>query len=63
VVSQYALAYPEVSLSLFLEGKPSLRTPGNGHLVESVIEIYGIEIAKEMLEIGSDDSGWDSGDS
>jgi len=61
VVSQYALAYPEVAFSLFLEGRASLRTPGNGRPVESVIEVYGIEVAKGMLEIGNDNDRWDSG--
>ncbi len=60
VISQYALAYPEVSFSLFIEGKPILRTPGSGKLIESMVEIYGLEIAKEMLEI-KDGGEWDSG--
>ena len=61
VISQYALAYPETAFSLLIEGKPNLRTPGSGRLIDSVIEVYGAEIAREMLEVNSDDGQWDSG--
>ena len=54
VVSQYALAFPEVKFTLFLDGKVALRTPGSGQLIDSVIEVYGIEIAQNMLEIRND---------
>ncbi len=51
VVSQYALAFPEVAFALVVEGKTSLRTPGNGHLLEALIEVFGLETAARMLEI------------
>jgi len=57
IVSQYALAYPEVRFSLFSEGRQSLRTTGSGRLTESLAEIYGIETARGMLELSSD-SQW-----
>jgi DNA mismatch repair protein MutL len=53
VVSHYALAFPEVKFSLSIDGRASLRTPGSSHLLDSVIEVYGLEVAKDMLEIGS----------
>jgi DNA mismatch repair protein MutL len=53
IVSQYALAYPEVRFTLINEGKTSLRTPGSGKLIDSVIAVYGIEVAQNMLEIVS----------
>ena len=57
VVSQYALAFPEVKFSLSIDGRASLRTPGSGHLIDSVIAIYGLEVARNMLEVSSD-QGW-----
>jgi DNA mismatch repair protein MutL len=45
VVSHYALAFPEVKFSLSIDGRESLRTPGSGHLLDSVIEVYGLEVA------------------
>ncbi len=61
VMTQYALAFPEVTCSLLLEGRPTLRTPGTGRLIDSIIEVYGVETARGMLEIGSEGSQWDSG--
>jgi len=51
VVSQYALAFPEVKFSLSIDGRVALRTPGSGRLIDSIIEVYGLEIAKNMVEI------------
>ena len=59
VVSQYALAFPEVKFTLSLDGRTVLRTPGNGQLIDSVIEVHGLEIAGNMLEVNRDDGGWE----
>jgi DNA mismatch repair protein MutL len=58
VVSQYALAYPEVGFALFLEGKKALGTAGRGRLIDSIIEVYGAEVARHMLDVP--ESGWGS---
>jgi len=51
VVSQYALGFPEVKFSLSIDGRVALRTPGSGRLVDSIIEVYGLEIAQNMIEM------------
>jgi DNA mismatch repair protein MutL len=51
LVSQYALAFPEVKFSLVLDKRPSLRTMGNGDLREVVNAIYGSELAQKMLKV------------
>jgi len=56
LVSQYALAFPEVNFSLVLDKRPSLRTTGNGDLRHVVNEIYGSEVAQRMLKVGQKDS-------
>jgi DNA mismatch repair protein MutL len=53
VVSQYALAYPEVRFALFIDGRESLKTPGTGNLIDSINAVYGSEIASSMLTINS----------
>jgi DNA mismatch repair protein MutL len=60
VLSQYALAYPEVGFALFLEGRKALGTVGKGRLIDSIIEVYGAEVARHMLEVP--ESGWGSGE-
>jgi len=51
LLSQYALAFPEVRFSLVLDGRTSLRTTGNGDLREVIGEVYGAEPARSMLEV------------
>ncbi len=53
VVSQYALAFPGVKFSLVVDGRAMLRTPGNGELIDSVAEVYGLEVAQNMLAVSS----------
>jgi len=54
VVSQYALAFPEVKFTLFIDGRRALSTPGNGRLMDTVAQVYGLEVAQNMLEIKGD---------
>ncbi|MBM4446345.1 MAG: DNA mismatch repair endonuclease MutL [Chloroflexi bacterium] len=55
LLSQYALTFPEVKFNLALDGRLTLRTPGNGSLRDVVAEVYGLEVARQMLEIGEAD--------
>jgi DNA mismatch repair protein MutL len=55
LVSQYALAFPEVKFSLILDKRPSLHTTGNGDLRQVVSEIYGSEVAQRMLKVEQKD--------
>jgi DNA mismatch repair protein MutL len=61
VVSQYALAYPEVAFSLAVDGKESLRTSGKGKLLEAIIDVYGVETAGKMLSVDSAAASWQGG--
>jgi DNA mismatch repair protein MutL len=56
LVSQYALAFPEVKFSLVLDKRQSLHTTGNGDLREVVSEIYGSELAQRMLKVEQKDT-------
>jgi DNA mismatch repair protein MutL len=51
VVSQYALAFPEVKFSLSIDNRIALRTPGSGQLIDSIAEVYGTEVAGNMIEL------------
>jgi DNA mismatch repair protein MutL len=54
IVSQYALAYPEVKFSLTIDERSILATPGNGRPIDGVLAIYGVETARSMIEIRRD---------
>ena len=58
VVSQYALAYPEVRFTLINEGKNTLRSSGSGKLIDSVIAVYGLEVAQNLLEVSTQPNGF-----
>ncbi len=51
LVSNYALAYPEVKFSLTMDSRHALDTPGTGLLKDALVKIYGVETAEAMLEI------------
>ena len=63
VVSQYALAFPEVKFALFIDGRAALRTPGSGQLIDSINQVYGLEVARNLLAVGEDKATWESGPS
>ena len=57
LVTRYALAYPLVRFHLFQDGRPSLMTSGNGDRREVLATLYGVENARQMLEVLSEEDG------
>ncbi len=55
VLSQYALAYPEVRFNLLLDRQCSLHTAGSGDPRDVLSQIYGLRPAQEMLEVEGTD--------
>src|SRR5574340_1232135 len=51
LVTRYALAYPKVRFELRMDGKPALQTTGNGDRREILAQLYGIEVARQLLEV------------
>ncbi|RRR69746.1 MAG: DNA mismatch repair endonuclease MutL [Candidatus Viridilinea halotolerans] len=51
VVQQYALAYPEVRFTLTLENRLAFQTNGDGNLRSVLIELYGPDVARELLPL------------
>lgn len=52
VVSQYSLAFPEVGFTLYVDGRLSLQTQGNGELRDVLVQLYGLQSAEQMLTVG-----------
>lgn len=55
LVTRYALAYPQVRFRLQQDGRLSLQTSGNGNRREILASLYGVDVAREMLEVVSED--------
>jgi DNA mismatch repair protein MutL len=51
LVTRYALAYPEKSIHLVEDGKPVLQTSGNGDRREVLAQVYGVDLARQLLEV------------
>ena len=50
-VTRYALAYPHVRFRLTHDNRIGFQTTGNGNVHDVLLEIYGPESARELLEI------------
>ena len=55
LVSRYALAFPYVRFQLSVDGRAVLNTPGNGRTRETLLALYGAEVAGAMLEVHEED--------
>ena len=51
VVTSYALANPDVAVSLEHDGRETFATEGNGDLRSAVLAVYGREVAEGMLDV------------
>lgn len=50
-VNKMALSYPNIKFTLINNNKTLLETTGDGNLYKVIYDIYGIEVAKKMVEI------------
>ncbi|MFC7249514.1 DNA mismatch repair endonuclease MutL [Halomicroarcula sp. GCM10025324] len=55
VVTSYALANPDVAVSLSHDGRETFGTTGQGDLRETVLSVYGREVATAMIPIETED--------
>lgn len=51
MVGKLSLANPDIAFRLINNGRTVTETPGNGRLLDAVTALYGMKIAKEMLEV------------
>ena len=57
LLTRYALAYPWVRFRLADKGTPTLQTSGDGDRRAILASLYGVETARQMLEVGFNDDG------
>ncbi len=51
IVEKIALSHPEISISFINNGQTKMHTSGNGNLKDVIYNIYGRDIANNLLEI------------
>jgi len=56
LVTQYAIAYPQVRFQLTMEARERLATSGNGDRREVLGAVFGVERARRMLHVRTDDT-------
>ena len=61
-LNKMALAYPSIKFKLTNNGKTLLDTVGDGDLLKVIYSIYGVDVAKKMIEVsGENDDYYISG--
>ncbi|MCQ3932757.1 MAG: DNA mismatch repair endonuclease MutL [Chloroflexi bacterium] len=51
LVSQYAMAYPQVRFQLTLDGREAFHSTGSGNLTDVLVQALGLETFREMVEV------------
>ncbi|TQQ82411.1 DNA mismatch repair endonuclease MutL [Halonotius roseus] len=57
VVSQYALANPDVAVAFEHDGREVFATEGTGSLRSAVLSVYGRDVAESMIEVDHETDG------
>ena len=57
LLTRYALAYPNVRFKLDEDGRITLQTSGDGDRRAILATLYGVDAAKQLLEIQAEDPG------
>jgi DNA mismatch repair protein MutL len=52
IVQCYALAYPACRFVLVNEGRETFRTTGSGDLFDVIVQVYGLDTARQMIPFG-----------
>ncbi len=58
LVTRYALAYADKRFRLAEGGKVSLQTAGDGDRRSILAALYGVDVAKQMLEVTAEEDGY-----
>ena len=54
LITRYAMAYPHVRFRLNFDNRNVFQSSGNGDLREVMINVYGVDIARQMIELTTD---------
>lgn len=56
IITRFALAYPDRRFSLVSDGKLIFQSTGSGKLYDVLVKVYGLEMAREMIEAANQQS-------
>lgn len=57
LISRYALAYPFVRIKMGDGKTPNLQTSGDGNQRTILAELYGVDVARQMLDVVAEEDG------
>lgn len=57
-IDKMALSYPSIRFNVLNNGKSILYTDGSGNLLKVISRIYGIDVAKKMIQIEGDNGDY-----
>ncbi len=57
LLSRYALAYPQVRFRFVSDATPVLQTSGDGDRRAILASLYGVDVARQMLEVLAEEDG------
>lgn len=58
-MNKLALSHPEIRFSLINDGKLIFQTDGSSNLLKTIKDIYGVEIAKKMVEVKGENADYE----
>jgi DNA mismatch repair protein MutL len=53
IITRYAMAYPHIRFTLAHDGKQTFQSLGTGNLRDVLVEVYGADVAAQMVEVGN----------
>jgi DNA mismatch repair protein MutL len=51
LITDYAMAYPQVKFTLLQDGRETFRSTGSGNLADVAVKVFGLDVFKQMLEV------------
>lgn len=58
-MNKLAFSHPEIRFSLSNDGKIIFKTDGSSNLLKTIRDIYGVEIAKKMIEVSGENHDYE----
>ena len=59
VIERESLSHTNIRFTLINDGKEILKTSGSGNLLKTINDIYGVKVAKKMLEITNENDDYE----